>query len=106
MELQLLIAFFCSFACLTYVMFHLPDASKRHLCIKVNISKMEIADSARYCCFTYLLTHIYFEKTFKIYPTPDHVTSSRECILSESVALFMQTLSFTRLNIPSLQSEY
>ena len=43
-------------------MFHLPDASKRHLCIKVNISKMEIADSARYCCFTYLLTHIYFEK--------------------------------------------
>ena len=62
MELQLLIAFFCSFACLTYVMFHLPDASKCHLCIKINISKMEIADSARYCCFTYLLTHIYFEK--------------------------------------------
>ena len=65
MELQLLIAFFCSFACLTYVMFHLPDASKCHLCIKINISKMEIADSARYCCFTYLLTHIYFEKSLK-----------------------------------------
>ena len=83
-----------------------PDTCKCHLCIKINIPRWKIADSARYCCFTYLLTHIYFEKTFKIYPTPDHVTSSRECILSESVALFMQTLSFTRLNIPSLQSEY
>ena len=67
-------------------MFHLPDASKCHLCIKINISKMEIADSARYCCFTYLSTHIYFEKTFKIYPTLDHVTSGRECVLSESLA--------------------
>ena len=26
------------------------------------------------------------KKTFKIYPTPDHVTSGRECVLSESVA--------------------
>ena len=61
MELQLLIAFFAIWMShICNVSF--PDTCKCHLCIKINIPRWKIADSARYCCFTYLLTHIYFEK--------------------------------------------
>ena len=46
-----------------------------------------------------VVLHMYFEKKrFKIYPTPDHVTRARECILSESVALLCKHSHFTRLN--------